>query len=98
MQATKEMQIAARAVAAENYHFRELLKSHLHRNDHDIDMLLVNMRDASPAPRRKPQVKTGFDHTRAGTTQSNLPSTIVVTSSCLEYRHITVHCDLSSNF
>lgn len=75
MQATKEMQIAARAVAAENYLLRELLKSHLHRNDRDIDMLLVHMHGASPALRLEHRVKTGFNHTRADTTQSNLPST-----------------------
>ncbi|KAK5946238.1 hypothetical protein PMZ80_000380 [Knufia obscura] len=69
--ATKQMQVAARAVAAENSLLRELLKSQLGRDDHDIDVLLAHMRGDSSAPRCSHQVEMGSEYTAAETNQSS---------------------------
>ncbi|GAM88677.1 hypothetical protein ANO11243_067110 [Dothideomycetidae sp. 11243] len=47
MQATAEMQAAARFVASENALLRDILKTQLHYTDHELDLLITHMRPQS---------------------------------------------------
>lgn len=68
--------MAARAVVAENYLLRELLKSHLNRSDRDIDMLLVHMRgDHTTSHTKAPKKSSSHHHSETS------PPDIPITSS-----------------
>lgn len=82
IQATKEVQIAARAVAIENSLLRVLLKAYLHRTDRDIDMLLVHMRGGSSATQCSHQINSKLDHNRPEMTSFS-PSKTTSSQTCI---------------